>query len=374
MVLGSREITGNSQNDGRMKCKVVRCELDATAMDSHLRQELVSLGSASETRSMSLPLQPPEDLGNSSCEVVGSKLDATAMASRLRQELASLESLGETRSMSLPLTPPQDLGKSKCKVVGCELDATVMDLHLRQELVSLGSASETMSMSLPLSPPGDFRKFGDGGDLGRSFRAKDTALDLNANASATSCRSERLLRESALDSNPVTLPSPPGLFFTNFKDFGDPGHSLTTTGSNCDAEVLAARYGQELVPSYSAADLPFPAVQSGVRYKAAYDSSEGEHPTAGLPWPLRHVTPTQDLFPVLSTTLTLSHAQLGFDAMDLYGVPSVGSLGHPLNCNPPCKFRNRPRGCKDGNRCSHCHLCRWTKTRFRTGYAEVMSL
>eukprot|EP00931_Biecheleriopsis_adriatica_P080379 TRINITY_DN53740_c0_g1_i1.p1 TRINITY_DN53740_c0_g1~~TRINITY_DN53740_c0_g1_i1.p1 ORF type:complete len:217 (-),score=16.39 TRINITY_DN53740_c0_g1_i1:158-808(-) len=40
---------------------------------------------------------------------------------------------------------------------------------------------------------------------------------------------------------------------------------------------------------------------------------------------------------------------------------SVGSVGHPFRCRRGCKFINRPRGCKDGSLCSHCHLCRWTK-------------
>mmetsp|Transcript_5418 Transcript_5418/g.13135 ORF Transcript_5418/g.13135 Transcript_5418/m.13135 type:complete len:452 (+) Transcript_5418:179-1534(+) len=42
---------------------------------------------------------------------------------------------------------------------------------------------------------------------------------------------------------------------------------------------------------------------------------------------------------------------------------SEGSKGHPCNCQAPCKYNHRPRGCKDGATCSHCHLCTFNKRR-----------
>mmetsp|Transcript_127416 Transcript_127416/g.318100 ORF Transcript_127416/g.318100 Transcript_127416/m.318100 type:complete len:292 (-) Transcript_127416:122-997(-) len=42
--------------------------------------------------------------------------------------------------------------------------------------------------------------------------------------------------------------------------------------------------------------------------------------------------------------------------------PSTGSLGHPYTCARACKFHTKPRGCKDGALCAHCHLCHWTYT------------
>ncbi|CAJ1367749.1 unnamed protein product [Effrenium voratum] len=38
-----------------------------------------------------------------------------------------------------------------------------------------------------------------------------------------------------------------------------------------------------------------------------------------------------------------------------------GSLGHPYCCGPACKYVLKTRGCKDGDLCTHCHLCRWTR-------------
>lgn len=37
--------------------------------------------------------------------------------------------------------------------------------------------------------------------------------------------------------------------------------------------------------------------------------------------------------------------------------PSRGSIGHPRFCAAPCKYFAKPRGCKDGESCDHCHLC-----------------
>mmetsp|Transcript_103490 Transcript_103490/g.194721 ORF Transcript_103490/g.194721 Transcript_103490/m.194721 type:complete len:114 (-) Transcript_103490:212-553(-) len=45
---------------------------------------------------------------------------------------------------------------------------------------------------------------------------------------------------------------------------------------------------------------------------------------------------------------------------------SVGTLGHPLTCAAPCKFANRQRGCKDGDLCTRCHLCWWTRKCAKT--------
>lgn len=45
--------------------------------------------------------------------------------------------------------------------------------------------------------------------------------------------------------------------------------------------------------------------------------------------------------------------------------PSRGSVGHPHNCAPACKYAKKKRGCKDGAACSHCHLCIWHSHRPR---------
>mmetsp|Transcript_87025 Transcript_87025/g.235942 ORF Transcript_87025/g.235942 Transcript_87025/m.235942 type:complete len:202 (-) Transcript_87025:50-655(-) len=41
---------------------------------------------------------------------------------------------------------------------------------------------------------------------------------------------------------------------------------------------------------------------------------------------------------------------------------SCGSLGHPGACRGPCKYASKSRGCKDGENCTRCHMCRWSRT------------
>lgn len=53
---------------------------------------------------------------------------------------------------------------------------------------------------------------------------------------------------------------------------------------------------------------------------------------------------------------------------------SKGSIGHPTSCGPACKFIITVRGCKDGNQCSHCHLCKWRKVPKRASATQGKSL
>lgn len=44
--------------------------------------------------------------------------------------------------------------------------------------------------------------------------------------------------------------------------------------------------------------------------------------------------------------------------------PSAGSVGHPHCCAAPCKFAGK-NTCKDGASCTRCHLCTWTRAKYR---------
>lgn len=47
--------------------------------------------------------------------------------------------------------------------------------------------------------------------------------------------------------------------------------------------------------------------------------------------------------------------------------PSRGSVGHPHQCQDGCKYIRRPKGCKDGADCDHCHLCEWKRSSGNRG-------
>lgn len=46
----------------------------------------------------------------------------------------------------------------------------------------------------------------------------------------------------------------------------------------------------------------------------------------------------------------------GKQTVEMY---SIGSRGHPDNCNFPCKYFRKKAGCRDGAKCTRCHICEW---------------
>lgn len=40
---------------------------------------------------------------------------------------------------------------------------------------------------------------------------------------------------------------------------------------------------------------------------------------------------------------------------------SLGSIGHPHSCTGACRYVKRKGGCRDGLRCTQCHLCFWRR-------------
>lgn len=48
---------------------------------------------------------------------------------------------------------------------------------------------------------------------------------------------------------------------------------------------------------------------------------------------------------------------------------SVGSVGHPLMCQRPCKYVMKKQGCYQGESCQRCHLCKFTNAADRMGKA-----
>jgi len=53
-------------------------------------------------------------------------------------------------------------------------------------------------------------------------------------------------------------------------------------------------------------------------------------------------------------------------------LPSKGSVNHPHQCGPPCKYAWKASGCKDGANCTHCHLCQWYRSPMRTRKSSMV--
>lgn len=47
---------------------------------------------------------------------------------------------------------------------------------------------------------------------------------------------------------------------------------------------------------------------------------------------------------------------------DIGDAPTAGSVGHPETCGSGCKYHWK-KGCKDGRRCTRCHLCGWKTSK-----------
>lgn len=45
---------------------------------------------------------------------------------------------------------------------------------------------------------------------------------------------------------------------------------------------------------------------------------------------------------------------------------SIGSIGHPHSCAAACRYHGKMGGCKDGNQCDRCHLCKWSRYSEKT--------
>jgi len=54
--------------------------------------------------------------------------------------------------------------------------------------------------------------------------------------------------------------------------------------------------------------------------------------------------------------------------------PSIGSQGHPLCCQLPCKYVRKRKGCKDGQNCTRCHLCQFTKSGEKHSFSHEFEL
>ncbi|CAE7395831.1 pkaR [Symbiodinium sp. CCMP2592] len=66
---------------------------------------------------------------------------------------------------------------------------------------------------------------------------------------------------------------------------------------------------------------------------------------------------------ILGDSKVSTAGMVGFEAPELEMQQGMnpGSLGHPYSCGPACKYALKSRGCKDGDMCTRCHLCHWTR-------------
>jgi len=105
----------------------------------------------------------------------------------------------------------------------------------------------------------------------------------------------------------------------------------------------------------------------GVTRLAAAAATEGDSLQS---IPDEGIRPCLDRFPIILGGQASDPAKLlTGDMIGLQPVhrcaacPSVGSIGHPYSCQPPCKYNTKGARCKDYQNCVRCHICKWTKTK-----------
>merc|ERR1719424_1374602 len=96
----------------------------------------------------------------------------------------------------------------------------------------------------------------------------------------------------------------------------------------------------------------FPSRYAGIPFPAQEDVSSTfpvalSRPHALLPADRGRILPPRDLVP--PPPQPPGHQQM---------LASIGSCGHPNDCERPCKYVWKKKGCRDGAKCLHCHFCR----------------
>uniref|UniRef100_A0A7S4RL07 C3H1-type domain-containing protein n=1 Tax=Alexandrium monilatum TaxID=311494 RepID=A0A7S4RL07_9DINO len=133
---------------------------------------------------------------------------------------------------------------------------------------------------------------------------------------------------------------------------------------NVQANVYSTGFGVGVGDTVPAMGYPFSLqVDQQVPPPLPEAPPDGPPPGMGRPWP--------DTTSPLDPSLTMgSKLPAGMGSADVSNsVLSRGSLGHPHSCGLACKYVWRPRGCKDGERCKRCHVCRWRRATEREALA-----
>eukprot|EP00931_Biecheleriopsis_adriatica_P110752 TRINITY_DN8504_c0_g1_i2.p1 TRINITY_DN8504_c0_g1~~TRINITY_DN8504_c0_g1_i2.p1 ORF type:complete len:299 (+),score=35.82 TRINITY_DN8504_c0_g1_i2:142-1038(+) len=259
------------------------------------------------------------------------------------------------------------------------------------------SAGDTKPKSVTPSP-GDSKNFE---DLWHSLKTASARFKPDKRAHLTPSRPELVSRISTHEAKSTALPSRIG-DSGNLGGLGNLRRSQTTTSEGLDfdadgfsliskqemdscgtrlGEPKASPLGQYLWKLSSQIEMDNLAVSSTGSWTATDeidDSSQNSDPIhaiavhesmASLPGPTHCAVSIRSPLPVLSVD-----AHPGLSTLDLPPeVPSVGTLGHPLNCKAACKF-HKTRGCLHGKQCTRCHLCHWTRNGSKTEHVDVLKL
>eukprot|EP00931_Biecheleriopsis_adriatica_P028379 TRINITY_DN16921_c0_g1_i1.p1 TRINITY_DN16921_c0_g1~~TRINITY_DN16921_c0_g1_i1.p1 ORF type:complete len:293 (-),score=45.77 TRINITY_DN16921_c0_g1_i1:72-950(-) len=242
----------------------------------------------------------------------------------------------------------------------------------------LRSAGETESAALT-SPPGDFRNFEDFGYLLKSTTAGLTLESVTLSPPTQDVGSlggVENFRRSLKTTNPGLHFGADG--FTSFDATSEQemgAHEAALAGPTALSPPPGVwKHRSQIEMNLSAVSNTGACTAAG-EANDSYKFTEPSHVVAleslaNLPGPPHSAASMRSSLTILSAS-----APPGLDACDLPPeVASVGTVGHPLNCNAPCKFNHKTRGCLHGQRCTRCHLCHWTRKGIKSEHIAELRL
>eukprot|EP00931_Biecheleriopsis_adriatica_P104125 TRINITY_DN7885_c0_g2_i1.p1 TRINITY_DN7885_c0_g2~~TRINITY_DN7885_c0_g2_i1.p1 ORF type:complete len:365 (+),score=38.43 TRINITY_DN7885_c0_g2_i1:165-1259(+) len=305
---------------------------DAGVLASCLKHELESLKNNDEAN-MALPGTPRGTFRDFWPPLVANKASADFLSPKLSHEEVPFDFLA-------PPPKPHSVARPSRKTQGASVG--VANLQQRGLVISLGTVGHPVNCAEACEYA--MRKGGspDGADC-----LKCHACEAEDVAEGTVC-TESLQRDTLCDSV-GTLGHPYSCSEPFEHAHRQAGCRNGTMCPKCHKSQWQRRPRKLATPSAEEAQLG--------------DSSESKDaPTAphfGFmaydPEPPRCILSTQPHFMVVP----MLHPPPGLELEA--NPPLLGSIGHPQTCGAACKFAHKPKGCKDGTLCSHCHLCHWTR-------------
>lgn len=129
-----------------------------------------------------------------------------------------------------------------------------------------------------------------------------------------------------------------------------------------DDEVPTPRWGQKVLGPWAETSAALPAhwaveeqatnpVQPPVMAALCYSATV-------------QVLPTDEIIPA-TPPIKCGDIDVSTSTLPAEMATNIGSLNHPHSCGLACKFARKSRGCKDGDTCVRCHICKFKAPRKR---------
>jgi len=336
--------------------------------------------------------------------VAGFHLDTEGLAARLKQEL-SRKNADQAETTSLPRIPYEDFAGSglllKTRHAAIEIDSANAEPHAEMPGVPQSSALPPPPAQHPVPRPS--KKQALGADIGKLVNRISLGTVGHPVSCAEACKYVK--RKGGCRDGANCLKCHECFWSRDAKEVGaeDATESSKTDASigtlghpyNCSEPCKyfkrkgGCKYGTQCEKCHKCHWQRKPSMETNPSFapsKGVSANSEELNKMTGTKDP-RAMLPLHDLIvdalepqqpvqftqvPLLAMPVTMFSPPPGLEAPA--PPPSLGSIGHPQNCGAACKFAYKPKGCKDGQSCVHCHLCHWNRNGVKTEHVSMLWL